>query len=85
MARAVAEAEDEEIFVVIEANRDAVLAFCACCTQWRRAGTAGMMVGLDYPAARATVEWLGIAPTPELLADLRSMEAASLAELHRDR
>lgn len=58
--------------------------FMACATQWRRAGSAGVPVGLDYPAVRATADWLGIAATPQLLDDLRYLEAGALEGFAED-
>jgi hypothetical protein len=61
-----------------------VRVFLAAATQWRRAGSAGMPVELDYPAVRATAEWLGVEPTPKLLERLRHLEAGALDGFARE-
>jgi hypothetical protein len=64
-------------------NVAAVTAFLAVSTQWRTALTAGehglrtIFVGLDYAAARAGLDGLGIAVTPELWARLVVIERAA--------
>ena len=47
--------------------------FCASQTQWRRAGAAGVPVGLDYAGVRAAAGGLGIA-WGEVFESLRIME-----------
>lgn len=53
---------------------DAILVFDAMTTQWRT-GFNGL-VGLDYTALPVVHESLGIPRTPDLFADVRTMEMA---------
>lgn len=63
----------------------ALRAFDLLGTQWR-VGAAGA-TGIDYAAIRPTLRMSGIAVSswPDLLDDLRAMEAEALAFIHRDR
>lgn len=58
----------------------AVSLFAVLATQWR-VGPGGGLTGLDYAAARAACDFLGLTPSPGLLADLRQLEAGVLAAL----
>ncbi|WJY20103.1 DUF1799 domain-containing protein [Alteriqipengyuania flavescens] len=62
------------------ADADPANLFFALDTQWHRHAMTGQRTGIDYAAIRPTAELLGIEPTPELLADLRRMEMAALAQ-----
>jgi hypothetical protein len=70
------------------ALRPAVELAAAAAGQWRMAG-GGMApmrpVGLDFVAVDAIARWMGLTPTPRLLADLRGIEAAALALFRTDR
>jgi hypothetical protein len=65
-------------------NRQAVEAFLACQTQWRvLAGFKQVLfIGLDYAGARAALDALAIAITPDLWRDLQIMEAAAAHALN---
>jgi hypothetical protein len=52
--------------------------FLALSTQWRTAGLAGALTGLDYGAIRPTADLLGLALTPAHFTDLRLIEAGAL-------
>jgi len=56
--------------------------FLALSTQWRRAGLAGVAVGLDYAALPPTLWMMGRRPGHQdratLFEDLRTMEGAAL-------
>lgn len=70
--------EPEEVW---PENWEAVRVFVAMGTQWRRAGMAGVPVALDYAALPAVAGALGIAPSEDLIARLRMMEATAGAVL----
>jgi len=60
----------------------ALLAFLAVASQWRIACPAeGAMrrTGLDYQAARAGLDLAGVTVTPELWADIQTIEFAVIA------
>ncbi len=54
--------------------------FMALDSQWRMLATASSVVycGLDYTAAREVASWMGLDVSPELLSQLREMEAEAL-------
>lgn len=52
--------------------------FLALGTQWRTAGMAGVLTGLDYGAIAPTAALLGVEMTERRFLDLRTMEAAAL-------
>lgn len=69
----------------------AVRAFFAASTQWRFATVGGGMAGsrpvrtgIDYQAARAGWELLGVALTPDEFEDVRTMEIAVLRGVDSD-
>ena len=65
-----------------------VEAFLAAGTQWRtglrptRSGPRLVWIGLDYAAARAGIEALGLSITPELWVGLMVMESAAREALN---
>lgn len=72
------------------ADAAVVTLFFALDTQWRRHAMSGQRIGLDYAAIRPTAELYQIETTPDMMADIRMMEAAALAqfadsEKHRSR
>lgn len=69
--------EDAPAEVPIE-DADAVNLFLALDTQWRRHPMTGQRLGIDYAAIGATAQLYEIAMTPDLMADIRMMEAAAL-------
>lgn len=76
-----AEAPAPEALLLPEALRSAVRLFCAALGQWRTAGMSGVILGFDLAAVDVAARWLGLTPSPELLADLHAMEAEALAVL----
>lgn len=85
------DAEAAPAFLLWPDNLDPLRAFLVCSTQWRwvpvTGPTGGTVVrtGLDYPGARAALQMAGIKVTPELFADIQTLEAAALAEWARQR
>lgn len=73
-------AEDELVEVPV-ADADPVNLFFALDTQWRRHAMSGQRIGIDYTAIRPTAELYDIPMSPELMADIRMMEAAALSEM----
>ncbi|MEJ0012788.1 MAG: DUF1799 domain-containing protein [Bauldia sp.] len=73
-------------FMLWPEHEAAVRAFMAVCgSQWRAAiSPTGRIVylGLDYAGARAGLDAAGIDVTPELWADLQTMEHAAAAALN---
>lgn len=69
---------EEQGFEVQPENWPAVKLFARCATQWRTAGMGGIRTGLDYAGVRAVCEFMGEAPSAELLDDILTMEAAAL-------
>lgn len=61
---------------ILPDNADAVDLFMAAATQWRQ-GPRGP-AGIDYTGLRATADWLGMTPTPDLLDQVRVMEGHTL-------
>lgn len=57
-----------------------VTLFFALDTQWRRHAMSGVRIGIDYAAIRPTAELYQIELSSELMADIRMMEAAALAQ-----
>lgn len=85
-AGALPAAVDVEIF---PENWDAVLAFLMVDTQWRVASFGGgftpaglFFVGLDYTAARISLEIAGVVITAALWGQIRVMESAARAALN---
>ncbi len=77
------EQEQEAVaFEVWPENWPALELFLALQTQWRHAGMAGLPTGLDYAAIEPALRLMGMAPSPQLFADLRVMEDAALVALH---
>ncbi|WP_323041579.1 DUF1799 domain-containing protein [Gemmobacter sp.] len=72
-----AEVADHECVEVLPVNWPSVLAFLACETQWRTAGTlAGLIwLGLDYPAVDVVLR--RVAPEADFR-DLQVMERGAL-------
>ena len=69
-------------------NTEALDAFLAVTTQWRVVGSAGgplVTIGLDYQGVKAGLDLAGIAPSPELWADVQMIEAGALSVLNRRR
>lgn len=60
-------------------NWEAMQVFLMCGTQWRRAGMAGVPVGLDYAAVRVVCAARRIRLGAALLAKLRDIEAGAIA------
>jgi hypothetical protein len=58
--------------------------FFALDTQWRRHAMSGLRIGIDYAAIRPTAELYQVELSPELMADIRMMEAAALAQFAED-
>lgn len=54
-------------------------------TQWRRAGEAGVITGLDYTAVARVADVLGTPLTPDLLDDIAACEAVALDIARRRR
>jgi hypothetical protein len=77
-----AEAPSSEI-EVWEENWPAVAWFLALLTQWHRLAQSGMPAGLDYAAAREVARMQRIKVTPELFADLQTLELAYVQECVR--
>ena len=75
-------AEDAAIELPIE-DADAASLFLALDTQWRRHAMSGQRIGIDYAAVPATAQMLDIVMSPELMNDIRTMEAAAMRELAR--
>lgn len=69
-------------------NFPAFVAFLTVSGQWRcrSSGLGGAhWIALDYTAVKAGLEMAGITTTPEMWADLRSIEGGALDELNRER
>lgn len=65
----------------------ALTAFLAVSGQWRTSaqGMGGTRwIGLDYAAAKAGLDFAGIAMTPDIWADLRLIESGAIKELNKD-
>ena len=64
-------------------NYEVFSLFAILQTQWRTGSTGP--TGLDYNTLYSTMNLMSIAPANqlELLGDIRLMEAAALAEIHR--
>lgn len=66
-------------------------AWCAVSGQWRSIPLSGfggatvIWVGLDYAAAQAGLTLAGIAPTPDLWAEVRVIEEGAKKGLNRGR
>lgn len=75
-----AEIEPDPPIPVTADMLDGMRLFAACGTQWRF-GPDGAPAGLDYVAARAVCDWLGLAGDARLLDDLRALEAGALDAL----
>lgn len=72
--------EDAPIEIPL-ADAPAATLFFALDTQWRRHAMTGQRIGIDYTAIAPTAALYDIAMSADLMADLRMMEAAALAEL----
>ena len=70
-----------EMIEVWPENWDAMRVFLGMETQWRRAGMAGVAVGLDYAALPVVTGALGVALDEDLLARLRILEGAAVKAL----
>lgn len=68
-------------FAVLPENWPAVKLFLACGTQWRTAGMAGVVIGLDYSAVAVVASARRTKLTARLLDDLQVMEAAVVKAL----
>lgn len=62
------------------ADADAASLFLALDTQWRRHAMTGQRIGIDYAAVAPTAQLFGITMSPDLMSDIRMMEAAALGE-----
>jgi hypothetical protein len=62
-------------------NWPAVRVMVSMATQWRRAGMAGIEVGLDYAALPVVCAALSVPLDEDLLSRMRVMEAAALSAL----
>lgn len=69
-----------EVIGIWAENRTPWLLWVDVQTQWR-SGWEGMATGLDYAGVMAVARWMGIEPAPDLFADLRAMETATLRAL----
>lgn len=82
--RKASQATDEQAghFGVWADNWPAVMAWCGVDTQWRTAGMAGVMTGLDYAGVNA---WLQIfvkrGERKEIMQAIQVMEHAALAAM----
>lgn len=77
------EPEDVEVWPDMQG---AVSVFFGMSTQWRwtGAGMAGAFrTGLDYAALSAVAGAVGVSVTPDVLADLRTMEGAAIEQWGR--
>jgi hypothetical protein len=65
---------------LFEENVDAFKVFDAMGTQWRRAGTAGTVTGMDYAPLPFVMRCCAVAPEREasVFSDLRLMENEAL-------
>ena len=73
--------QDAENVVTLPADcRQAVHAFIAVSTQWKRllVGDRLLATGLDYSGVREALRFLRIRTSPELFADLQLMENTAL-------
>jgi hypothetical protein len=70
-----------EVIEVWPENWDAMRIFLGLETQWRRAGMAGVPVGLDYAALPVVATALGVPLLEDLLARLRILEGAALTAM----
>ena len=52
-------------------------------TQWRVDGTSGTVTGLEYSSVPFVLSCHDMKPSPEILRDLRIMEAAALSQLNK--
>jgi len=72
-------------------NAAIVTAFLLVASQWRTglritdAGVRTVFIGLDYAAARAGLDALGVAVTPALFAGVMVMEMAAAKALNGER
>lgn len=71
-------AAPEEKMVLPADCEGALRLFDAVRGQWRTAGMAGVRHALDLTAVDIAARWLGIEPSPRLLADIGIMEGAAL-------
>jgi hypothetical protein len=76
----------EALFELWPENSLPASVFLACGTQWDRAGINGQRVALNYTRAESVIRLMRVPRQewPQLLMDLRTMEAAALAELFRE-
>jgi hypothetical protein len=72
------EEQAPELELVEDDEGSSAVLFLALGTQWRTAGMAGVLTGLDYAAIRPTAELIGVPLTPERFLDLRTMEAEAM-------
>lgn len=68
----------DEIELTAE-DGDIVRLFFALGSQWRVHPLAGVRTGIDYAAVPATAAMMGMAMTPDVFEDLRTMEGAALS------
>jgi hypothetical protein len=68
-----------EAVEVMPENWGAMRVFLGMETQWRRAGMAGVAVGLDYGALPVVAGALGVTADADLFGRLRILEGAALA------
>jgi hypothetical protein len=81
--KAALERRSEDEIEVWPDMADSVALFFAGATQWRwtSVGMGGVMrTGLDYPSVFAVADRMEIKVTPEVLSDLRTMEAAAVEQ-----
>ncbi len=74
-------ASPEPPLEILPDNWPAVEVFVAMGTQWRRAGMAGLVTGLDYAALPAVCGALGHDLDAELLTRLRVIEGQAIAAM----
>lgn len=63
---------------IAQGDEDVVSLFFSLGTQWRTHPMSGMRTGIDYAAIAPTAALMGIAMSPEMMIDLRSMEMAAI-------
>lgn len=74
-------------YPILKANREAVILFMRCQTQWRYAGDPPAHTGLDHGAVLATLAVMGIKKKRrnDVMSRLSIIELAALDELGRRR
>jgi hypothetical protein len=76
--RGIAEAAPQLIDLAADDEGRAAALFVALETQWRTAGMAAVMTGIDYSAIEPTARLIGVPLDGQVFFDLRTMEAEAL-------